>query len=72
MSIKLETTWQIDCTPEEMRLILKALGGRLKPEDVEAAKKLGDSFTLERAGLARNLHDNMRQHVSNIGNSNGG
>lgn len=30
---------------EELRLILKALGGRLKPEDVEPAKALCDTIT---------------------------
>jgi hypothetical protein len=42
---------------EQTLLVLKALGGRLKPEEVETARLLGDRLTHERAiALERTAH----------------
>ena len=47
-----------------MLLVLKALGSRLKPEEVEAARLLGDRLTEQRAGelerTAQRLREAMR------------
>lgn len=39
----------LNLNPEELRLILKALGGRLKQEEAEAAKLLGDELSKQKA-----------------------
>ena len=40
MELNQQTIFLLSLTPEEMRLICKALGGRLKPEEREAAQAL--------------------------------
>lgn len=62
---RLEPHWIIDAPPEEMRLILKALGGRLTAEDIQPAKELGDKITQARADQARHLSNEMSKHDSN-------
>lgn len=62
---KLEAHWIIDAPPEEMRLILKALGGRLTAEEVADAKALGDRITRQRADHSRRLADEMKIHEDN-------
>lgn len=37
--------WNVSFTTPELRLVLKALGGRLKPEEIDEAKLLGDRLT---------------------------
>lgn len=52
--LKLLPTWSLSLENAEMLLVLKALGGRLvKPEDVSAAKALGDTLTSRRAKQLR-------------------
>lgn len=43
--LRMTSAWTIELGTEELRLILKALGGRLKDEDVPLAKELGDTLT---------------------------
>jgi hypothetical protein len=43
--VGIKTDWTLLLTTEEFRLVLKALGGRLKEEDLEEAKALGDSLS---------------------------
>lgn len=49
---------------DAMLLVLKALGGRLKDEEIEAARKLCDQMTEQRAAelerTAKQLRDAMR------------
>lgn len=40
-----QAEWIIRVSKGDALLILKALGGRLKPVEVEAAKELGDALT---------------------------
>lgn len=47
--IGIKSTWAVALETEELRLVLKALGGRLKPEDVEPARELGDRLSMQRA-----------------------
>ena len=51
---------------DESALILAALGGRLRPEDVERAKTLGNKLTLARAACARAFADQMSQHAGKV------
>lgn len=58
--------WVVTLGPQEMLLVLKALGSRLRPEEVEAARELGDRLTAQKASVIdttmrwnRKLLDNM-------------
>jgi hypothetical protein len=46
-------TWTIGLNNEELLLTLKALGGRLREEEIEPARQLGDKLTLIRAGVTK-------------------
>lgn len=58
------STWTFDTTAEDMLLILKALGGRLKGDEVAKAKALGDNLTRARA---RQLEQTVRQLREAVG-----
>lgn len=46
----MRTNWSLTVSTEELRLILKSLGGRLSgDEDIAAAKQLGDVLSRHRA-----------------------
>lgn len=47
--ISILTDWRLALTTPELRLVLKALGGRLRPEEVEEANALGDQLSRSRA-----------------------
>jgi hypothetical protein len=53
----------IELDADEARLVLRALGGRLSPTEIEEAKQLGDKLTELRAAEAKNLHTQMASHV---------
>jgi hypothetical protein len=46
-------TYQLRLESWELVLVLKALGGRLRENEVTHAKQLGDDLTRLRAGVAR-------------------
>lgn len=48
-NVTVKMDWTMTLSTEELRLVLKALGGRLKPEEVGDAKALGDRLTALRA-----------------------
>lgn len=48
-ALRLTPIYIFELPQPEMLLVLKALGGRLKPEEQEAAKILGDRLTEQRA-----------------------
>ena len=50
--LDMEITWNLHLTTEEYRLVAKALGGRLKPEECEDAKKLADALHAQRIKCA--------------------
>ena len=52
-TVVVRMSWSIEVDTEELRLILKALGGRLKEEDINPAKELGDKLTVSRAVSAK-------------------
>lgn len=70
--VRLKTTWAIDFTPEEMRLVMKGLRGILKPEEMPAAKELCDYITQERANKARSTADSMEKNVKKMEEDNVG
>jgi len=54
-NITIRTSWLIDVDTPELRLILKALGGRLKSnQEVNEAKAFGDQLTEIRASVTKN------------------
>ena len=65
-NVQLQVHWTFVADPDEAALILAALGGRLRPEDVERAKALGDKLTLTRARTARDFADQMATHAGKV------
>ena len=65
MQVKMRNEWDISLTTAEFRLILQALGGRLKPEDAEEAKDLGDTLSKIRASRTDQL---LRQNAKLLQN----
>lgn len=47
--IRLVPIYVFELPQDDLLLILKALGGRLKPEEIETARLLGDRLTHQRA-----------------------
>ena len=43
--VAMKTEWDMSLTTPEFRLVLKALGGRLRPDEIEEARRLGDLLT---------------------------
>jgi hypothetical protein len=63
----MKETWTINLDINELRLILKALGGRLKPEDLETANELGIELSRMRANVTKNkiqAADRLLQDIS--------
>lgn len=65
--VQMTYTWTLSLNPDDTRLVLAGLGGRLRGEDVEKARELGDRMTRERAAQSSHLAEQMRKHVENIG-----
>lgn len=57
------SNWTFDTTNEDMLLILKALGGRLKGDEVSKAKALGDNLTRARANQLEHTIRQLREAV---------
>jgi hypothetical protein len=49
----IQSTWIITLTTEELRLVMKALGGRLSEDEVPLAKELGDNLTRHRGNVIK-------------------
>ena len=47
-NINVASTWNVTLATEELRLVLKSLGGRLNDEETVEAKALGDKLTAQR------------------------
>lgn len=54
-SLDIKMEWKISLTAEEMRLVCKALGGRLKEEEIGPAKELGDEITKRKAAQIEHM-----------------
>lgn len=67
MFIEIEKNWHASFSPEELALVLRALGGRLRDNaDKDAAKALGDEITRLRQKQAQMLVHEMDKHVENM------
>lgn len=65
-SVELQNNWVFKLGPGDSALVLKALGGRLRPEEVQAARELGDMLTEQRARQATHLMGEMKKHAGAI------
>ena len=61
--MKPTTTWAFQVSNAEMRLILQALGGRLRSEDIGPAKLLGDTLTRQRAESLEQTASQLRRSL---------
>lgn len=52
-NINVRQSWLMDLETSELLLVLKALGGRLTPEDIKPARELGNVLTKIRAVATR-------------------
>lgn len=64
--VQMQVTWGFELTGAESRLVLAALGGRLRPDQEEAAKKLGDELTVLRAQWADQFANEMDKHAQKV------
>ena len=51
MEVLLHQSYELVVTPVELRLIRKALGGRLKDDDIEEARKLDTEIAKNKVSL---------------------
>jgi hypothetical protein len=58
--------WQFNLSAADTRLVLAALGGRLRPDQEADAKRLGDELTIARANWANQFADEMDNHASKV------
>jgi hypothetical protein len=61
--LKLNPTWILELSPPDLRLVLQALGGRLKPEHVEKARQLGDRLTHDRVTATQREIDVLKENL---------
>jgi hypothetical protein len=64
--IEMDVRWKFSLTGRQARLVLAALGGRLRPDQFEEARALGDELTLLRAKHAGQLADEMDIHAGKV------
>lgn len=71
--LKLNPTWILELSTPDLRLVLQALGGRLKPESIEEARQLGDRLTQDRVAATQREIDVLRENLkAHSGESNAG
>ena len=67
MNLKLHMNWTIaDLRKEEFLLIMKALTGRLRPEEVETARELGNALTRQRMSTMRTTMEANERLFQNL------
>ena len=59
--------WGFRVSKAEMMLILKALGGRLKEDELPAAKELGDRLTVSRIKEMEHVTETLRKSLREAG-----
>lgn len=64
--IRMDVRWEFSLTGAQARLVLAALGGRLREDQYDDAKRLGDELTLLRAKHAGQLADEMDLHADKV------
>ena len=65
-TVDMKAEFQLILTAVEMRLVRAALSGRLKPEDVEAAKELGMEVSKRQANATENYLKQNLKFMENI------
>lgn len=66
--LTLQSAWNIQVDTDEFRLVLKALGCRLKtPEDIDRARGLGDRLSQQRGAVTRQQMDQAERLLANVG-----
>jgi hypothetical protein len=65
-TLKMSTMWTFTLNAQQTRLVLAALGGRLRDEQREDARELGDYLTVLRATIADQYADEMDLHASKV------
>jgi len=67
MNLKLYMNWTIaDLRKEEFLLIMKALTGRLRPDEVEPARELGNNLTRQRISSTRTTMEANERLFQNL------
>lgn len=61
-----EITWVFRLKPADARLVLAALGGRLRGDQLDDAKRLGDQLAVQRASWADQLADELGTHANKV------
>lgn len=64
--VGLRSTWTLSLSTEEVRLVLKALGGRLTCEEAPAAVELGDRLTVQRATATKTAMRQAEEVLSSV------
>jgi hypothetical protein len=58
--------YTIKCSARDFLLICKALGGRLKDDEIEDARALGDDLTKQKAGSIKNMAISNEKLLRNL------
>ena len=64
--LKSTPAWTLELSSSDLRLVLAALGGRLKPEHTEEARLLGDKLTRDRI---KNMQQTINQLQKALGDN---
>ena len=65
-NVTVTPNWSLHVDTAELRLVLKALGGRLRPEDLEAANELCDKLTLARSDSTKSMLAQAEQTIASV------
>jgi hypothetical protein len=63
--LTMRPSFELSLTLDQLRLVLKALGGRLKDEDYVVAKNLCDEITAQRAEELERTAAQLRKALEN-------
>lgn len=66
MQVNTQRTYHLSCTPEDLRLICKALGGRLKEEDIPKARELDREIAQLRIKDGEQMAQDLQKLKRNI------
>jgi hypothetical protein len=63
------TTFVITLTPQELRLVNRALRGELREPDRQAAQEVSNTIMLQRAKIAEQLHEQNKKFLDLYGDA---
>lgn len=64
--INIRSEWGVVLNTDELRLVLKALGGRLNPDEALDAKALGDRLAVLRAHATLQMAEQAEKLLQNV------